>query len=185
MAAHLRGVGVSLALFLGSSILCWSLHPTNGQEPVNQNAAPAANQAPSQRAQTAYPGVPDHVRPQAYYPQQRRSIVHHYPYPYPGYYNNDETAGFRNPGGVGKFAEYYPPGNQFQVQGDPVRVAQFGVGGAIPAAASRWRPSGLASRATIRSRITSTTMPGPPSASDSEWAGSAGSGEPWIARPLA
>ena len=65
MAVHLRGVGVSLALFVGLSTLCWSLHRTNGQEPVNQNAAPAANQAPSQRAQTAYPGVPDHVRPQA------------------------------------------------------------------------------------------------------------------------
>lgn len=132
MAAHLRGVGVPLALFLGSSILCWSLHPTNGQEPVNQNAAPATNNVAAQPARTAYPGVPDHVRPQAYYPQHRRSIVHHYAYPYPGYYNNDDTAGFRNPGGVGKFAEYYPPGNQFQVQGDPVRVAQFGVGGAYP-----------------------------------------------------
>ena len=126
MAVHLRGVGVSLALFVGLSTLCWSLHPTNGQEPVNQNAAPAANQAPSQPAQTAYPGVPNHVRPQAYYPQHRRSIA----YPYPGYYYNDDTAGFRNPGGVGKYAEYYPLGNQFQVQGgDAVRVAQFGVGG--------------------------------------------------------
>ena len=64
-----------------------------------------------------------------YYPQQRRSIVHHYPYPYPGYYHNDDSAGFRNPGGVGRYAEYYPPGDRFQVQGDPVRVAQFGVGG--------------------------------------------------------
>ena len=185
MAAHLRGVGVPLALFLGSSILCWSLHPTNGQEPVNQNAAPATNNVAGQPARTAYPGVPDHVRPQAYYPQQRRSIVHHYAYPYPGYYNNDDTAGFRNPGGVGKFAEYYPPGNQFQVQGRPRARCAVRRGRPIPAAASRWRPSGLASRATIRSRITSTTMPGPPSASASEWAGSAGSGEPWIARPLA
>ena len=133
MAAHLRGVGVPLALFLGSSTLCWSLHSAHGQEPVNQNAAPAADQTPSQRAQTAFLGVPDHIQPQAYQPQRRRSIVHHYPYPYPGYYNNDETAGFRNPGGVGKYAEYYPPGNQFQVQGgDPVRVAQFGVGGGYP-----------------------------------------------------
>ena len=129
MAAHLRGLGLPLALFLGSSTFCWSMHPTNGQEPVNQNSAPATNNVAGQPARTAYPGVPDHVRPQAYYPQQRRSIVHHYPYPYPGYYNNDDTAGFRNPGGVGKYAEYYPPGNQFQVQGDPVRVAQFGVGG--------------------------------------------------------
>jgi hypothetical protein len=133
MAAHLRGVGFPLALFLGSSILCWSLPSTRGQEPANQNAAPAASDSPSQRAKTAYLGVPDHIQPQAFQPQRRRSIVHHYPYPYPSYYNNDETAGFRNPGGVGKYAEYYPPGNQFQVQGgDPVRVAQFGVGSGYP-----------------------------------------------------
>jgi hypothetical protein len=64
-----------------------------------------------------------------YYRQKRRSIVHHYPYPYPGYYHYEETAGFRNPGNVGRHAEYYYPGEQFQVQGDPVKVAQFGVGG--------------------------------------------------------
>ena len=69
------------------------------------------------------------MQPQAYVPQRRRSIVHHYPYPYPGYYSQDDTAGFRNPGGVGKYAEYYPPGNQFQVQGDPVKVAKFDQGG--------------------------------------------------------
>ncbi len=161
MAAHLRGVGVSLALLVGLSTLCWSLHPTNGQEPVNQNAAPAANQAPSQRAQTAYPGVPDHVRPQAYYPQQRRSIVHHYPYPYPGYYNNDDTAGFRNPGGVGKFAEYYPPGNQFQVQGDPVRVAQFGVGGAYPSRGEQMEAQriGISRYNSIQNHIDNYAMP--------------------------
>jgi len=161
MAAHLRGVGVTLALFLGLSTLCWSLHPTNGQEPVNQNAAPAANQAPSQRAQTAYPGVPDHVHPQAYQPQRRRSIVHHYPYPYPGYYNNDETAGFRNPGGVGKFAEYYPPGNQFQVQGDPVRVAQFGVGGGYPSRAEQMAAQqiGISRYNSIQSHIDNYAMP--------------------------
>jgi len=129
MAAHLRGLGISLALFLGLSTLSWNLHPSNAQEPADPNAAPAANIAHGQSSRTSYPGVPDHVRPQAYEPQHRRSIVHHYPYPYPGYYNHDETAGFRNPGGVGRHAEYYPPGDKFQVQGDPVRVAQFGVGG--------------------------------------------------------
>ena len=73
--------------------------------------------------------VPDYIRPQAHQPQRRRSIIHHYPYPYPGAYYADETAGFRNPGGVGRYSEYYPPGDRFQVEGDPVRVAQFGVGG--------------------------------------------------------
>src|SRR5690349_4271563 len=50
-------------------------------------------------------------------PYLRRSIVHHYPYPYPNYYHNDDRAGFRNPGGVGRYMEYYPPGNQFQNEG--------------------------------------------------------------------
>ena len=64
---------------------------------------------------------------------KRKSIVHHYPYPYPEYYHGDQTAGFRNPGNVGRYIEYYPPGNQFQVDAgrDPVRVATFG-GGGVP-----------------------------------------------------
>jgi hypothetical protein len=62
---------------------------------------------------------------------RRRSIVHHYPYPYASYYYNDETAGFRNPGGVGRYREYYPPGDRFQIDPgvDPVRVASFDRGG--------------------------------------------------------
>jgi hypothetical protein len=59
---------------------------------------------------------------------RRRSIVQHYPYPYPDYYHGDQQAGFRNPGGVGRYMEYYPPGNQFQVANDPVRVAHFDTG---------------------------------------------------------
>ncbi len=129
MAAHVRYASAPLMISLALGILCWNLHQASGQQPVTQYASPAANQVAGQPARSVYPGIPDHVRPQAYEPQRRRSIVHHYPYPYPGYYNNDDTAGFRNPGGVGKYAEYYPPGNQFQVQNDPVRVAQFGVGG--------------------------------------------------------
>lgn len=161
MTAHLRGVGVSLALFLGLSTLCWSLHPTSAQEPAAQNAAPAANQASTQRFQSVYPGVPDHVRPQAYYPQKRRSIIHHYPYPYPGYYSSDDTAGFRNPGGVGKYAEYYPPGNQFQTQGDPVRVAQFGVGGGYPSRAEQMQAQqiGISRYNSIQNHIDNYARP--------------------------
>lgn len=63
---------------------------------------------------------------------RRRSIVHHYPYPYPNYYTSDQSGGFRNPGGVGRYSEYYPPGDRFQAGGggvDPVRVATFDRGG--------------------------------------------------------
>jgi len=112
-------------MVLGLTLLAWSGARASAQDPGNPNGPPPAIDRPEARR----PSVPDHVRPQAYAPHQRRSIVHHYPYPYPGYYQNDDTAGFRNPGGVGRHAEYYPPGDQFQVQNDPVRVAQFGKGG--------------------------------------------------------
>ena len=125
MDSRLGSLGASLALVLGLGTLLWSLNPTHAQDAATASNAPGG--AASQPG-TGWPQVPDHVRPQMYYPQQRRSIVHHYPYPYPGYYHNDDTAGFRNPGGVGRHAEYYPPGDQFQTQGDPVRVARFGVG---------------------------------------------------------
>src|SRR5947209_1259739 len=124
-------VGVFTGIFVGLAFFSWSPPPSPGQEPAPATTAPAANvtsNTPNQPNQTVG-SVPDYIRPQAHQPHRRRSIVHHYPYPYPGAYYADETAGFRNPGGVGRYAEYYPPGDRFQVQGDPVRVAQFGVGG--------------------------------------------------------
>ncbi len=62
------------------------------------------------------------------------ALFHHYPYPYPEYYHGDATAGFRNPGGVGRYLEYYPPGDTFQNMSrpDPVRVAHFDQGGGAP-----------------------------------------------------
>ena len=128
MASRLGSLGASLALFLGMGMLLWSLNPTHAQDAANLNTAPAGASAAGQPGM-GWPQVPEHVKPQMYYPQQRRSIVQHYPYPYPSYYNNDESAGFRNPGGVGRHAEYYLPGDRFQSEGDPVRVAKFGVGG--------------------------------------------------------
>ena len=58
----------------------------------------------------------------------RKSIVHHYPYPYPSYYHGDQSAGYRNPGHLGRYLEYYPPGNQFQENHNPVRPARFDQG---------------------------------------------------------
>jgi hypothetical protein len=71
---------------------------------------------------------------------RRRSIVHHYPYPYPGYYQDDRRAGWRNPGGVGRYAEYYPPGDQFQlnmIPPQPLYAAGFTRGGGIPTRADQ------------------------------------------------
>lgn len=40
-----------------------------------------------------------------HHPPRRRSVVHHYPYPYPEYYHGEESAGFRNPSGLGRYLE--------------------------------------------------------------------------------
>jgi hypothetical protein len=128
MVSQLNYVATSLAFFLGAGALCVSLSGASGQEPAVPSQAPANSDGANQPAPT-YGSVPDYVKPQAHQPQRRRSIVHHYPYPYPGAYNEDETAGFRNPGGVGRHAEYYLPGDRFQVEQDPVRVARFNEGG--------------------------------------------------------
>ena len=131
MVKQHANVGAFTLTLVGLAFLSWSPPPVGAQDPAQSNPAqaPSATGASANQPNPMVGAVPDYVRPQAHQPQRRRSIVHHYPYPYPGAYYGDETAGFRNPGGVGRYAEYYPPGDHFQVEGDPVRVAQFGVGG--------------------------------------------------------
>jgi hypothetical protein len=41
---------------------------------------------------------------------------------------DDMTWGYRNPGGVGRYKEYYPPGNRFQNENPPTIVARFDQG---------------------------------------------------------
>jgi hypothetical protein len=41
---------------------------------------------------------------------------------------SDMTWGFRNPGGVGRYKEYYPPGNRFQNENATQVVARFDQG---------------------------------------------------------
>ncbi len=89
-------------------------------------------QAPDPSGGTAAPNTPAALAAELH-PPRRRSIVHHYPYPYPGYYHGDQSAGFRNPGGVGRYLEYYPAGNKLQQGGvDPVKTARFDQGGGAP-----------------------------------------------------
>jgi hypothetical protein len=96
-------------------------------------------------------------------PSFRRSVVHHYPYPYPNYYENDETAGFRNPGGVGRYREYYPPGNQFQLgrERDPTVVARFDRGGGAPDRAEQLQAEalGIAKYNSIQGHIDNYARP--------------------------
>jgi hypothetical protein len=128
MAPQLRHVGLSLGVLLGLASLDLGLPPAHGQQPTTSTPATPAANAPNQTGRNAT-AVPGHDQPRAHRPIRRRSIVHHYPYPYPGYYHGDDSAGFRNPGGVGRHAEYYPPGDRFQVEQDPIRVARFNEGG--------------------------------------------------------
>jgi hypothetical protein len=57
----------------------------------------------------------------------RRSIV----YRRPTLYDMQRTAAYQNPGGVGRYSEFYSGGIPPQTGQDPVRVATFG-GGGIP-----------------------------------------------------
>ncbi len=105
-----------------------------------RNPAPAAPRvAPSGTRQPAQARSEPSPRP-----TYRRSVVHRYAYPpsetqertesrsASAYEQTDtSSAGYRNPGGVGRYLEYYPPGNEFQSERSPVRVARFG-GGGVP-----------------------------------------------------
>src|SRR5262249_54022213 len=104
------------------------------QAPPTPPAEGAAANAPAPRPLAPTPA-----------PSFRRSVVHHNPYPYPNYYENDATAGFRNPGGVGRFREYYPAGNQFQLgrERDPTVVAKFDQGGGAPDRAEQLQAEAL------------------------------------------
>jgi hypothetical protein len=97
--------------------------------------AVVAIEAGAQAPAPSQPRPAEAKAPAPMQPYKRRSIVHHYPHPYPEMYHGDSRAGFRNPGGTGRYLEYYPAGDRFQANiergDDPVRPAQFG-GGGIP-----------------------------------------------------
>ncbi len=108
--------------------------PRQPAPPAAPRVAPAEPRQPAQ-ARRAMPSQR---------PTSRRSVVHRYVYPSPttpeqperrsaSAYEQTDTRypGYRNPGGVGRYLEYYPPGNEFQTERDPVRVARFG-GGGVP-----------------------------------------------------
>ena len=121
-STRLRLAGLSIAALAATSGLALS---QEGAPPPPPAASPSASAQPT-------PPYPEHIRPQAHYPQQRRSVVHHYPYPYPEYYHGEPTAGFRNPGGRGRYAEFYTGDEGSRPAVDPVRRAQFDQGGGAP-----------------------------------------------------
>jgi len=121
----IRWIFAAASLCIAPAALAQTAPPPSTPDPGESTKA---STAPAQNANV----YPSYVRPQANYQHSRRSVVHHYPYPYPGYYHNDQSAGFRNPSGVGRHAEYYPAGDHFQVENDPVKVAKFDQGGGAP-----------------------------------------------------
>jgi hypothetical protein len=97
----LHRIAVALATAGAVVSLSQAQTPTT---PAPGTSAPVASQAPAQ----------PQPKPA---PIRRQSIVHHYQYPYPEHYYTDRTGGFRNPGGIGRYAEYYPPGGHYQNEG--------------------------------------------------------------------
>jgi hypothetical protein len=81
--------------------------PAAGNPPRNANG-----QKPAALAQRA--------------PRQASSSIAHRSWPYQP---SNEGYGFRNPGGVGRMAEYYPPGDRFQNDSPRHVTAQIGNGG--------------------------------------------------------
>ena len=184
MFSQLQRTMLSGAVFLGLGVLGWSLGPAVGQEPANpspspnptqgnpQAAHPQAANAPSPR----YGVTPDYVQPQAHQPHRRRSIVHHYPYPYPGAYHNDDTAGFRNPGGVDGMPNIICPATGSRSSKTP-SAWPGSTREATPAGPSNWPPNRSAFLDTTRSSSTSITMRCPASATVLGWEVSAASGD--------
>ncbi|WZO96415.1 hypothetical protein EP7_003408 [Isosphaeraceae bacterium EP7] len=108
---------------------------------------PAARHAdPTTTRRTAYrpnqerlhqPGIPTDPAHPDYYEPAHRSVIRHNPlnerYSYGGT-QDDQAPGYRNPGGVGRNAEFYPAGDRFQNEGAKLKAAQFDQG---PAATQR------------------------------------------------
>ncbi len=82
----------------------------------------AQAQAPNDPADASQTSPPSYGNPDG----QPESILSHRPWPYD---RKPTTYGYRNPGGVGRVAEYYPPGNKFQNDSPKHITAQIGLGG--------------------------------------------------------
>lgn len=137
---HRVATALSIAGVLAASALA--------QDPPTQNPSGSTSTNPDPASPTATNPARDSTRPApSESPRYRRSVVHQnsYPYPYPNYHRNDESAGFRNPGGTGRNREYYPAGDQFQntAERDPVQVAKFDQGGGAPDRAEQMQAQSL------------------------------------------
>ena len=117
------------------------------QEPTPPPSNPAVPAASTQPARFVDPYLPNlgaakpdpEETPTPYVSPRRAPRTRTAPDPHDSAYRQNSSSsssfGFRNPGGVGRNAEFYPPGNNFNSGGtDPIGVAHFGGG---PSSTSR------------------------------------------------
>ncbi len=73
----------------------------------------------------------------------------------------DAEYGFRNPGGVGRMKEFYPPGNTFEKGRDPVKAASFDNGPSATSRQSQFQAQmvGNARTATLNNHIDNYARP--------------------------
>lgn len=131
-SSRLHAAALSAAAFAAFAGL--SRLAVSQDAPAPPAAAPSTNSLLNLADASTMSGMPypDHVRPQAHYQHQRRSVVHHYPYPYPEYYHGDRDGGFRDPGGRGRYAEFYTPEDLATKGHDPTQVATFAKSNGAP-----------------------------------------------------
>jgi hypothetical protein len=95
---------------------------TRPQVPATPPRVPVGQQRAAYRPTQYQPSAPYYLPQEVRNHPGSQSVLRHRPSPYA----YDSGYGYRNPGGVGKFEEYYPPGNQFQNGGhDPTVAASF------------------------------------------------------------
>jgi hypothetical protein len=117
-----------LALTLAPALLAATLAGAQTPEVPRGTGTPAAaaapTAAPARPARESFADLPPphssilRLRPwhEEFVPQEQRA----------------KSYGFRNPGGVGRMAEYYPPGDQFQNNAPAHITARTGQGGGAP-----------------------------------------------------
>lgn len=108
-----RPLRIASALLLGGFLAAPAGAQTPSPEPSTtptNTAVPPARRAPLPGNQFVSPIPTDPSHP-SYHPGASRTILRHNPVPkrtsYNSHYSTGGSAGYANPGGVGRFAEYY------------------------------------------------------------------------------
>ena len=98
--------------------------PRRDPQPHNVNEIDHKSLTPTYHY-SFFPPIPVEPNHPNYYEPAHKSVMRHDPLPP----SADRGWGVRNPGGVGRVAEYYPPDNKFQNANAGVPVARFDSGG--------------------------------------------------------